>query len=234
MHPRRSATCVIERTFAPCYGAIAAEGPGCARTPAPPLARTTATRRSHDPATHCARGRGRRCCAGRPRRACPRRWAAHRQADNIDPIVRMAERAHARALARNVRLHRVNARAARRRRRRPPPRQARATGSIEPPAHASSARLRKRNAPLRRQAPATPPHLAGDRRLRVGRRPDGGRPLGHLPRQVPVRPADVGLGRRHRRPGRGPGGRAGPPRGDALRARRRVALAGLRPVTVRG
>ncbi len=77
--------------------------------------------------------------------------------DTIDPVVRMAERAHERVRDRNVRLHRVNARL-------------RGVGADRRRAQKlddwtvrhlrqANERLRKRNATLRRQAVATPPHL---------------------------------------------------------------------------
>ena len=81
--------------------------------------------------------------------------------------------------------------------------------------------LRERNQRLRtrvsRLKPATPPHLAGDRRLRVRRQPvDEHRQ--RVLRQVPVHAADVAERRRHRQPRRRLRGRAGPPRRRALRA----------------
>ena len=75
-----------------------------------------------------------------------------------------------------------------------------------------------------------PGRPAVDRRVRVGRQPARRRRRRRVPRQVPVRLRHVGARRRQRRPGRGARGRAGPPRGHALRPRRRVAVARLRPV----
>ena len=97
-------------------------------------------------------------------------------------------------------------------------------------------------------APARPPAASGGpsavpggaqpggarphRRVRVGRRPAGGVGERPVPRQVPVRPGHLAGRRRDRRPGRGLGGGAGPAGGDALRAERAGALAGLRvPMT---
>jgi Transglycosylase-like domain len=78
--------------------------------------------------------------------------------DNFDPIVRMAERTHASALARNVRLHRLNAKL----RGDAPDGRRRAKLGDWTTRHlnASSARLRKRNKQLRRQPPPVPAHLA--------------------------------------------------------------------------
>ena len=73
---------------------------------------------------------------------------------------------------------------------------------------------------------------AGDRRLRVGRRPvDEHRQ--RVLRQVPVHAVDLAERRRHRQPRRGLRGRAGSPRRDALRAGREHALARLRAVAAR-
>ena len=74
--------------------------------------------------------------------------------------------------------------------------------------------------------------LAGDRRLRVRRRP-GDEHRQRVLRQVPVHAGDLAERRRHRQPGRGLRGRAGPPRRAALRAVRQLALARLRPVAPR-
>ncbi|HEX8086857.1 MAG TPA: transglycosylase family protein [Solirubrobacteraceae bacterium] len=79
------------------------------------------------------------------------------KADNIDPIVRMAERAHDRAQDRHLRLFRANARL------RGVDASARRRAEIEDwtVAHLrrANARLERRNRALRRQAVATPPHL---------------------------------------------------------------------------
>ena len=77
--------------------------------------------------------------------------------DTIDPIIRMAERAHEHARDRNVRLHRLNARlrgddADRRR-------HTKLRDWSLRHIRLSSARLEERNRALRRQAVATPPHL---------------------------------------------------------------------------
>jgi hypothetical protein len=77
--------------------------------------------------------------------------------DTIDPIIRMAQRAHADARERNVRLHRVNARlrggeADRRR-------HAKLRDWSVRHLRVSSERLERRNRALRKQAAATPPHL---------------------------------------------------------------------------
>ena len=69
---------------------------------------------------------------------------------------------------------------------------------------------------------------AGRRAVRVGWRPDRGLARRPVPRQVPVRPADLELGRRQRRPGRRPRGRAGPARRPAPRPARVEPLARLR------
>jgi hypothetical protein len=78
--------------------------------------------------------------------------------ETIDPIIRMAERAHDRARERNVRLFRVNAEL-----RGTDPRERR-EGELRDWSvrhlRVSNARLEKRNRELRRRAPATPPHLA--------------------------------------------------------------------------
>ena len=66
------------------------------------------------------------------------------------------------------------------------------------------------------------------RRVRVGREPAGGVGERPVPGQVPVRPGHLGGRGRRRRPGRGAGVGAGPARGDALRAQRPGALAGVR------
>ena len=78
--------------------------------------------------------------------------------ENIDPIARMAERAHTHALKRNLRLHRINAEL---RGVAPDARRRTKLGdwSIEH-LRESSTTLVKRNRTLRRQAAvATPPHL---------------------------------------------------------------------------
>ena len=64
-----------------------------------------------------------------------------------------------------------------------------------------------------------------------GRRPDRGRRLRDLLRQVPVRHRDLGLGRRQRQPRRGLRGRAGLPRLAALQPRGLEPLARLRRLT---
>ena len=77
--------------------------------------------------------------------------------DTIDPIIRLAERAHDAARDRNVRLHRLNARlrgaGADRRR------HAKLRDWSVRHIRVSSERLEDRNRTLRRRAPATPPHL---------------------------------------------------------------------------
>ncbi|HEX2086493.1 MAG TPA: transglycosylase family protein [Solirubrobacteraceae bacterium] len=79
------------------------------------------------------------------------------KSDTIDPVVRMAERAHDRALRRNVRLHRVNAQLrgddadARRR--------AKVGDWSTRHLRRANERLADRNRRLRRQAVAVPPHL---------------------------------------------------------------------------
>ena len=75
-----------------------------------------------------------------------------------------------------------------------------------------------------------PPVLRSIAAVRVGRQPARRQRRRRLPRQVPVRLRDVGARRRQRRPGGCARGRAGPPRGHALRPRRLLALARLRPV----
>jgi hypothetical protein len=77
--------------------------------------------------------------------------------DTIDPLARMAERAHDRALQRNLRLHRINARL----RGAAPDGRRRAKLGDWTTEHLrdSNVRLERRNRTLRRQAPATPPHL---------------------------------------------------------------------------
>ena len=77
--------------------------------------------------------------------------------ETIDPIVRMAERAHAHAVRRNLRLHRINAQL---RGVRPDRRRRAKLGdwSVEH-LRSANARLVRRNRTLRRQAAATPPHL---------------------------------------------------------------------------
>ncbi len=77
--------------------------------------------------------------------------------DTIDPIIRLAVRTHDAARDRNVRLHRLNARlrggGADRRR------HAKLRDWSVRHIRVSNARLEDRNRALRRQAPATPPHL---------------------------------------------------------------------------
>ena len=79
------------------------------------------------------------------------------KSDTIDPIIRLAERAHDRARDRHVRLHRVNARL----RGAQPDRRRHAKLRDWSVRHirVSNERLEDRNRALRRQAPATPPHL---------------------------------------------------------------------------
>ena len=76
-------------------------------------------------------------------------------------------------------------------------------------------------------APAAPP---GHRGLRVRRGPQRRRRQRHVPREVPVRYADLGQRGRNRRPCRRLRGRAGRPRGAALRAVWLHPLARLRSV----
>ena len=77
--------------------------------------------------------------------------------ETIDPIARMAERAHSRALQRNLRLHRISAQlrgvdADRRRK-------AKLGDWSVAHLRSSNRQLVRRNRTLRRQAVATPPHL---------------------------------------------------------------------------
>ena len=77
--------------------------------------------------------------------------------DTIDPIIRMAQRAHDDARDRNVRLHRLNARL---RGAEPDPRRhTKLRDWSVRHIRVSSERLEERNGKLRRQAVATPPHL---------------------------------------------------------------------------
>ena len=80
------------------------------------------------------------------------------KSENIDPIIRMAERAHDRARDRHVRLHRVNAqlRGADADRRR----HAKLRDWSVRHIRVANERLEDRNRALRRRAVATPPHLA--------------------------------------------------------------------------
>ena len=77
--------------------------------------------------------------------------------ETIDPIARMADRAHTRVLQRNLRLHRTNAEL--RGDRPDPARKAKLRDWSIDHLRASNTRLQKRNRTLREQAPGAPPHL---------------------------------------------------------------------------
>ena len=120
------------------------------------------------------------------------------------------------------------------------PRAYRRRVSDEPPA-----RLARRVRALRRDLQDRPraerrragrrrlPHARGDRRLRVRRQPRHGHRQRVL-RQVPVHALDLAERRRQRQPRRRVRGRTEPPRGGAVRARGRLAVAGLRPLVDSG
>ena len=100
----------------------------------------------------------------------------------------------------------------------------------------AEARAQQRDATRRAKAKVAPkvapvPAVsAGDRRMRVARRPPRHRRRRGIPRQVPVLLRHLGRGGRHGRSRRGSRGRAGHARGDALRAQRPGPVARLRPV----
>ena len=71
-------------------------------------------------------------------------------------------------------------------------------------------------------------HARAHRAVRVERQPDRGLVLGPVPRQVPVLARHLARARRQRRPGQGPRVRPGRHGGQAARAARHLALAGLR------
>jgi hypothetical protein len=90
--------------------------------------------------------------------------------------------------------------------------------------------LRSRNARLRErlaETPATPPHLQAIAACESGGNPST-RHRQRVLRQVPVLDGDLGSRGWLRQPRGRTRGRAGSPRGDALRARGRLAMAGVR------
>src|SRR5215213_10900790 len=155
----RSGPCVRERTFAPLSGGTFTTRPR-ARSCAPCCAAIRPQNSPEDPmnlrSTALAGVAGAAALA--PAAPAHALGPLTDKSDTIDPIVRMAERAHLHALQRNLRLHRLNARlrgvSADGRRR------AKLGDWSIAHLRRANARLERSNRSLRTQAAvATPPHL---------------------------------------------------------------------------